>query len=57
MKKILTVIFKDVEDLSDVSLRSVSDAKDSIVVIVEGGTPVVVKIAALEEAIAAIKEF
>lgn len=56
MVKLLTVIFKDVEQLSDISLKTVPDAKDTMVLLVEGAT-VVLKISELEEAIAEIKRF
>jgi len=56
MQKVLTVIFKDVEELTEVSLRSIPEQKEHVVLSTDSGR-IAVKISELELAIKEIKEF
>lgn len=56
MQKMLTVMFKDVDSVGDISLKSVPDNKENLVITVEG-TTICVKVSELEQAITEIKEF
>lgn len=56
MQKVLTVIFKDVEEVSEVSLRSIPENKGHVVLITDNGK-VAIKISELEQALAEIVSF